>query len=79
MAELLQLIRFKQLQAAGIFGNRMALKRAIDSQGFPAPICLGANSRAWDYALVVQWLAQRPRGKGALPSAPQQQAEAGIA
>lgn len=52
--------RFADLKAAGIVGNRMTLSRWIRSQGFPAGVLLGPNSRAWPADDVDAWLANRP-------------------
>jgi len=53
-------VRFKELQAEGIFSNRMDAARKV-AAGFPEPIQLGKNTIAWDRSEVELWLANRPR------------------
>jgi predicted DNA-binding transcriptional regulator AlpA len=55
-------LRFKELQAQGIFNDRMAARRAVQ-KGFPAPYEMGPNTIAWDAAEVEKYLASRPRRK----------------
>ncbi len=56
-------LRFADLKARGVVGNWMTLKRWIDRENFPPGIKLGPNTRAWDEALVAEWLAGRPSGR----------------
>ena len=51
--------RFTDLKAAGIVRNRMTLGRWIKSQGFPAGVLLGPNTRAWRADDIERWLAER--------------------
>ncbi len=51
--------RFTDLKAAGIVRNRMTLSRWIKSQGFPAGVLLGPNTRAWRADDIERWLAER--------------------
>jgi predicted DNA-binding transcriptional regulator AlpA len=63
----MRMIRFPDLVARGIFTSRMTLKRAIDTQGFPAGVLLTPNCRAWPEDDVNAWLANRPsRRKGSV-------------
>jgi Prophage CP4-57 regulatory protein (AlpA) len=54
-------VRFKYLKEQGIVSDRMAVARAIERDGFPKPLALGANTIAWDLTEVNAWLASRPR------------------
>ncbi len=53
-------LRFQDLKAAGVVRNRMTLSRWIKSQGFPAGVLLGPNTRAWRADDIERWLAGRP-------------------
>ena len=55
------LLRFKDLQAAGVVSNRHDLARKIDSQGFPQPLELGPNKVAWRESEIDEWLNKLPR------------------
>jgi predicted DNA-binding transcriptional regulator AlpA len=55
----MQLLRFADLKARKIVNNRMTLTRWMQSNGFPQPLRLGANSVAWSEAEVMTWLSQR--------------------
>ena len=44
----MRMLRFRDLKARGIVGNRVTLARWIREQDFPRPLQLGANSIAWD-------------------------------
>ena len=52
-------LRFSDLKARGIVGNRMTLARWIQSQGFPAAIKLGPNLVAWREDEIEAWLTER--------------------
>ena len=52
-------LRFQVLKAAGVVRNRMTLSRWIRSQGFPAGVLLGPNTRAWRADDIERWLAER--------------------
>jgi prophage regulatory protein len=54
-----QLYRYKNLVALGIVTNRMTLWRWQRNHGFPAPVRLGPNTRAWIRSEVDAWLAER--------------------
>jgi predicted DNA-binding transcriptional regulator AlpA len=62
----IQLLRFKDLKAAGIIPNRTTLhrwlNRAVDP--FPKPIRLGENFVAWRLIDVEQWLKRAATGSG---------------
>jgi hypothetical protein len=55
-----ELVRFKELQAAGIVDSWPQLKNMQEKYGFPLGKLLGASLRAWDVLEIKQWLAQRP-------------------
>ncbi len=55
------LLRFKDLQAAGILTNRHDLARKIETQGFPRPLELGPNKVAWRESEIDEWLNGLPR------------------
>jgi predicted DNA-binding transcriptional regulator AlpA len=52
-------LRFPDLVDLGIVNNRMTLSRWIKAHGFPRPIALGPNTRAWRAEDVERWLAER--------------------
>jgi predicted DNA-binding transcriptional regulator AlpA len=54
-----QYYRYRTLVALGIVTNRMTLWRWQRNQGFPAPVRLGPNTRAWIRSEVDTWLAER--------------------
>ena len=51
--------RYRDLVSRGIVSNRVTLARWQKSQGFPKPVALGPNSRAWIILEVQQWLSAR--------------------
>jgi hypothetical protein len=55
------LLRFKDIKGAGIFNNRMSLKRAMerDADPFPRPLELGPNSIGWRLSDIKAWLDRR--------------------
>ena len=53
------LVRFPGLRERGIVQNRTTLGRWIRELGFPKPIHLGPNSRAWRLSEVEEWVRQR--------------------
>jgi predicted DNA-binding transcriptional regulator AlpA len=55
----MKLLKFKDLKERQIVNSRMTLARWMQSQGFPQPIHLGPNSRAWDEAEIEAWLKGR--------------------
>ena len=57
---MVQLLRFKNLQAAGIVRSWPQLRHMQKHYGFPLGILLGPNTRAWDIAEIDKWLANRP-------------------
>jgi prophage regulatory protein len=54
-----KMVRFAQLNAAGIVPNRTTLGRWSKDYGFPKPIELGPQSVAWYEDEVLDWIAQR--------------------
>jgi predicted DNA-binding transcriptional regulator AlpA len=52
-------LRYRDLVARGIVNNRMTLWRWQRDHGFPEPVPLGPNTRAWIRSEVDDWLAQR--------------------
>jgi hypothetical protein len=53
-------LRFTDLQARGLVNSWPALKRKVETQGFPPGALLGPNTRAWDLAEIEAWEASRP-------------------
>jgi predicted DNA-binding transcriptional regulator AlpA len=60
-------IRFTDIKARGIANNRVTLKELIDNHGFPEGVFLSPMVRAWDEALVDEWLETRPVASSAKP------------
>ena len=54
------LLRFPDLNDAGIVRNWPQLKRLVERHGFPAGRILSDNTRFWSADEVDQWLASRP-------------------
>lgn len=54
-----ELMTYEGLIKAGLFNNRMTLKRAMDKYGFPRPYKLGERRVAWNREAVEAWLASR--------------------
>jgi hypothetical protein len=50
---------YRDLLAKGIVGNRVTLARWIAIGGFPKPVSLGPNTRAWLRTAVETWLESR--------------------
>lgn len=57
----MRLVRYDYLNANGLVPNRATLRRWILDYGFPEPIHLGPNTRAWDLDAVEQWVRERAR------------------
>jgi prophage regulatory protein len=57
--------RYPNLVERGIVANRMTLSRWIATQGFPKPVPLGPNTRAWIAEEVDAWLAARADARNA--------------
>ena len=55
------LFRFNDLKANKIVNNRTQLARLIAGQGFPRPLALSPNTRAWKKSEIEAWLDSRPR------------------
>ncbi len=55
-----RILRYTDLQEAGIVNNRATLYRWIKDHGFPRGILLGSNSRGWLESDVAKWLRSRP-------------------
>jgi predicted DNA-binding transcriptional regulator AlpA len=53
-------LRFADLQARGIVGNRVTLDRWVKAKHFPPGVQMGPGVRAWPENEVQQWLASRP-------------------
>lgn len=68
-AELPKLVRFKDLQAAGVVTNWQQLNNMIDDLGFPVGILLSPNIRAWRLDDVTAWLDARPSERKDAPAA----------
>ena len=60
---MLRILRFPDLQDAGIVDNRATLSRWIKDQGFPPGVMLGPNTRGWIEADIVNWVHSRPAGE----------------
>ncbi len=58
--------RFKEMQAAGYFKDRMAERRAIQ-RGFPAPLRFGPNTNAYALDEVEAYVAALPRADKKAP------------
>jgi predicted DNA-binding transcriptional regulator AlpA len=58
-------LRFADLQAQGIVGNRETLRRWQLDHGFPRPVRLGPNTAVYDAAEVEAWLATRTQQRKA--------------
>jgi hypothetical protein len=52
-------LRYRDLEALGLFTNRQTLKNAVDRYGFPPGALTGENSRTWGEADVARWIASR--------------------
>ena len=59
------LLRFKDLKRLGYVANWVSLHRWIKEQGFPVGKMIGPRTRAWTESSILEWLDQRPDGKGA--------------
>jgi predicted DNA-binding transcriptional regulator AlpA len=55
-----RLLRYRDLEAAGIVNSWTALRYKIKHNGFPLGRYIGANSRAWTVDEVQQWLDALP-------------------
>jgi predicted DNA-binding transcriptional regulator AlpA len=53
-------LRFHNLVERGLVRSWPALRRKIQSQGFPPGVMIGPNSRAWDEAEIEAFEASRP-------------------
>lgn len=60
----IQIIRFNDLQKAGIVKNRVTLSRWIDKYGFPSGFLIGPNSRGWYEQEIDDWLSRRRKISG---------------
>jgi len=58
----MKFLRYADLVKIGDINNRATLSRWIATEGFPAGIMLGPNSRAWPKESVTAWLLNRPVG-----------------
>jgi hypothetical protein len=56
-----KLWRYRHLEEAGIFPNRMAAWRAVQSGALEPPLMLGPNSNAWTDGMIQRYLDSRPR------------------
>ncbi len=61
------LLRFCDLEALGIVGDRATLRRRMNADGFPRPIVLSGNAIAWRSDEVFSWIESRPRGPAPQP------------
>ena len=55
-----QLIRYKNLEDAGVVSSWPQLRHMIENEGFPPGFLLSPNVRAWFADTVKKWLAERP-------------------
>jgi predicted DNA-binding transcriptional regulator AlpA len=55
-----QLIRYKNLEDAGVVSSWPQLRHMIENEGFPPGFLLSPNARAWRVDEVKKWLAERP-------------------
>jgi predicted DNA-binding transcriptional regulator AlpA len=55
-----QLIRYKDLEDAGVASSWPQLRHMIENEGFPPGFLLSPNARAWRVDAVEKWLAERP-------------------
>lgn len=69
-AKLPKLVRFRDLQAAGVASNWQSLQNMIDGQdAFPPGFLLSRNVRAWRLDDVLRWLDARPSERKEAPAA----------
>jgi predicted DNA-binding transcriptional regulator AlpA len=54
-----RILRYPDLEEAGVVSNRATLYRWIRDHGFPPGFLLGPNSRGWLEPDVEQWLSNR--------------------
>ena len=54
------LLRFCDLEALGIVGDRATLRRRMNADGFPKPIVLSSNAIAWRSDEVFAWIGRSP-------------------
>jgi hypothetical protein len=52
-------LRYRDLEALGLFRNRQTLKNAVDNYGFPPGALTGENCRTWGETDVQRWIASR--------------------
>jgi predicted DNA-binding transcriptional regulator AlpA len=52
----IRILRYSDLQAAGVVNNRSTLYRWIRDYGFPSGFLIGPNSRGWVERDVERWL-----------------------
>jgi hypothetical protein len=55
----MRVLRYWDLKAQGITGNRTGLQRQVDDCGFPLPVELGPNSKGWYDSEVDLWIDVR--------------------
>ncbi len=56
----MKVLRFKDLQDAGLVSSWTALKHLIEKNGFPVGRYLSANTRVWTDEEVDEWVLSRP-------------------
>jgi len=64
------LLRYWEMEEAGIVTDRMTLRRWMNlkQDPFPQPLVLSGNSVAWRADEVFAWLDRRPRGRAPQPA-----------
>ncbi|MCW2285683.1 prophage regulatory protein [Rhodoblastus acidophilus] len=62
---MMKILRFSDLKARGIVGNRVTLSRWIAHQNFPRGIKLSERSVGWIESEIEAWLKQRAAMRGA--------------
>ena len=62
MTDLPKVIRFADLKAAGVVGNRVTLRRWQENPNinFPLGRLIGPNTRIWTQSEIQDWIASRP-------------------
>lgn len=58
----MNILTVKQTLAKTGYRSRNTLAAKVETEGFPAPVQVGANRIGFDADEVDRWLASRPRG-----------------
>ena len=67
---MMRYLRYTDLKRLGIVRNRASLGNWIRDLSFPPGQMIGPNTRAWNKAEVMAWLAARPTAKKAIDWTP---------